>query len=127
MSNKTAITSDKLSPPVGPFSPALRSGEYIYFSGHVGQDPLTGRLVLGGVEPETEQIFANLTLLLAAANKAFSDVVRVGVFLTDISSFSTMNDIYAKYFTQPYPARTTVGVAALPLGASVEIEFIVQA
>ena len=126
MSNKTAITSNELSPPVGPFSPALRSGEYIFFSGQVGQHPSTGRLVSGGVEPETEQIFANLALLLAAADKMFSDVVRVGVFLTDISSFSTMNGIYAKYFTQPYPARTTVGVAALPLGASVEIEIIVR-
>ena len=127
MSNKTAITSNKLSPPVGPFSPALRDGEYIFFSGQVGQDPSTGRLVSGGVEPETEQIFANLTLLLAAADKTFSDVVRVGVFLTDISSFSTMNGIYAKYFAQPYPARTTVGVAALPLGASVEVDIIVRA
>lgn len=127
MSNKTVITSDKLSPPVGPFSPALRYGELIFFSGQVGQDPATGQLVSGGVERETEQVLSNIAQLLAAANKTFADVLRVGVFLTDMGSFSVMNGIYAKHFVKPYPARTTVCVAALPLGASVEIEVVVRA
>lgn len=127
MTTKQAIFSDKLAPPVGPFSPAVRAGDFIFFSGQVAQDPASGKLVAGGVEREGEQIFANLSALLEAAGKSFSDVVRVGVFLTDMNSFAAVNTIYAKNFAQPFPARTTVGVATLPLGASVEIELLVKA
>jgi len=121
-----AIPSDSLSPPVGPFSPALRSAGLIFFSGQVGQDPATGKLVEGGIEAEARQIFRNLKALLDAAGKSFGDVVRAGVFLTDIGDFAAVNAIYAEHFALPYPARTTVGVAALPLGARVEIELLVQ-
>ena len=121
-----AIRSDSLSPPVGPFSPAVRSTGLIFFSGQVGQDPATGKLVEGGVEAEARQIFRNLKALLDAAGKSFGDVVRAGVFLTDIGDFAAVNAIYAEHFALPYPARTTVGVAALPLGARVEIELLVQ-
>ena len=124
---KTVISSPKLSPPVGPFSQAIRTGGFIFFSGQVGQDPATGKLVEGGVVAETEQIFQNLAALLEDANKTFSDVVRVGVFLTNLGDYATVNGIYAKHFERPFPARTAIGAAALPLGACVEIELIAKA
>lgn len=124
---KTAMTSDKLAPSVGPFSQAIRAGEYIYLSGQVGQDPATGKLVEGGVMAETERVFQNLAAVLAAAGKGFDDVVRVGVYLTSMSDFATMNGVYAKHFAEPYPARTTIAVIALPLGAHVEIDLTVKA
>ena len=76
---------------------------------------------------ETERVLQNLSAVLKAAGKSFDDVVRAGVFLTSMSDFATMNGIYAKYFSQPFPARTTIGVAALPLGACVEIDLVVKA
>ena len=121
-----AIISEQLPPPVGPFSPAIRSGGFIFFSGQVGVDPTSGKLVEGGVEAEARQIFANLGVLFGAAGKSFADVARVGVFLTDIGDFAAVNAIYGAAFEQPYPARTTVGVAALPLGAHIEIELLVK-
>jgi 2-iminobutanoate/2-iminopropanoate deaminase len=123
---KQAVVSDKLAPSAGPFSAAVRSNGFIYFSGQIGQDPATGKLVDGGVPEQTERILANLALVLEAAGKSFTDVVRSGVYLTDIASFTSMNAVYAKHFSQPYPARTTIGVAALPLGAVVEIDLVVQ-
>ena len=120
------IGSDKLAPPVGPFSPAIRSGDFIFFSGQVGQDPATGKLVDGGVEAEARQLFRNLAALLDAADKSFGDVVKANVFLTRIEDFAALNAIYGEQFEAPFPARTTVAVAALPLGASVEIELLVQ-
>jgi 2-iminobutanoate/2-iminopropanoate deaminase len=120
-----AIFSDKLPKTAGPFSPAVRSGEFIYVSGQIGQDPMSGRLVDGGIERQTEQAFANLSAVLAASGKSLADVVRAGVYLTDMRDFATMNAIYARHFAEPYPARTTVGVAALPLGAAMEIDVVV--
>lgn len=125
--SKTAITSPELSPPVGPFSQAAKAGDLIYFSGQVGQDPATGKVVEGGIEAETERVFQNLAALLKAAGRGFDDVVRAGVYLTSIGDFAAMNRIYARHFSQPYPARTTIGVAALPLGACVEIDLVVKA
>ena len=121
-----AIRSDKLSPPVGPFSPAVRANGFLLFSGQVGQDPATGKLVEGGAEAEARQLFANLETLLDAAGRTFGDVVKASVFLTDIGEFAAVNAIYAEYFDAPYPARTTIGVAALPLGARIEIELLVR-
>ena len=120
-----AISSDALPPPVGPFSPAVRSGDFIFFSGQVGVDPATGKLVEGGVEAEARQLFRNLATLLEAAGKSFGDVVRAGVFLTDIGDFAAVNAIYAEALERPFPARPTVAVAALPLGARIEIELLV--
>ena len=125
--SKTAITSPKLSPPVGPFSQAIKVDGLIYFSGQVGQDPATGKVVEGGIEAETERVFQNLAALLKAAGRDFDDVVRAGVYLTNIGDFAAMNGIYARHFCQPFPARTTIGTAALPLGACVEIDLVVKA
>jgi len=121
-----AVRSDRLSPPVGPFSPAIRSGDFLFFSGQVGQDPATGKLVDGGVEAEARQLFRNLGTLLEAAGRSFSDVVKANLFLTRIEDFAAINALYAEQFEPPFPARTTVAVAALPLGAAIEIELIVR-
>jgi 2-iminobutanoate/2-iminopropanoate deaminase len=121
-----AIKSDKLAPPVGPFSQAVSTGDLVFLSGQVGLTA-DGKLVDGGVEREAQQVFANIAAVLEAAGKSFADVVRVGVFLTDMADFAALNAIYARHFAQPYPARTTVAVAALPLGAKVEIDMVVKA
>ena len=92
----------------------------------MGQDPATGKLVAGGVIAETEQVFKNLGAVLEAAGKSFDNVVRAGVFLTSMGDFAAMNGVYAKQFSQPFPARTTIAVAGLPLGASVEIDLVVK-
>src|SRR5215831_1609476 len=121
------ITSDRLAKPAGPFSPAVRDGDRVYTSGQIAQDPATGKVVEGGVVAQTEQIFRNLEALLSAANKSLAHVVKVNVYLTDMRDFAAMNEVYARHFAAPYPARTTIGVAALPLGAVVEIEMIAGA
>ena len=124
--NKIAITSPELTPPVGPFSQAVKVDGFIYFSGQVGQDPTTGRLVTGGISAEAERVFQNLSAVLKAAGKGFEDVVRAGVYLTNMSDYVVFNGIYAKHFDPPFPARTAIGVAALPLGACVEIDLVVK-
>ncbi|SRR5579871_1509701 len=124
--SKTAVTSPELAPPVGPFSQAIQVDGFLYLSGQVGQDPATGKLVTGGVVAETEQVLSNIKAVLKAAGKSLDDVVRAGVFLTRMEDFQAMNGVYAKNFRQPFPARTAIGVAALPLGASVEIDVIVK-
>ena len=125
--NKTALISPELAPPAGPFSHAIEVGGFLYFSGQVGQDPATGKVVEGGIVAETERVFRNLSAVLKAAGKSFDDVARAGVYLTSMSDFVALNGIYAKYFSPPFPARTTIAVAALPLGACVEIDLVVKA
>ncbi|HET7464189.1 MAG TPA: Rid family detoxifying hydrolase [Longimicrobium sp.] len=123
---RDAITSDKLPPSPGPFSVGVRAGELIFLSGQVGTDPHTDALVHGGVAEQTEQAIHNLAAVLEAAGRTLDDVVRVGVYLTDIGNFAAMNEVYAHHFSAPYPARTTIGVAALPLGALVEIDLVAR-
>ncbi len=125
--SKTAITSPELAPPAGPFSQAVKIDGFLFFSGQVGQDPATGKVVEGGIVPEAERVFQNLSSVLKAAGRSFDDVVRAGVYLTDMTEFVAMNGVYAKHFHQPFPARTTIAVAALPLGACVEIDLVVKA
>ena len=125
--SKTTITSPEIAPPVGPFSQAVEAGGFIYFSGQVGQDPTTGKLVAGGIAAETERVFQNFAAVLKAAGKSFDDVVRAGVYLTSIGDYVVLNGVYARHFSQPFPARTVIGVAALPLGACVEMDLVVKA
>ena len=125
--SKTAITSPELTPPVGPFSQAIEVGGFLFLSGQVGQDPATGKVVEGGIVAETERILQNLSAVLKAAGKSFDDVVRAGVYLTSMSDYVALNGIYAKHFGQPFPARTVIAVAALPLGACVEMDLVVKA
>lgn len=123
---KGVITTGKIAAPVGPFSPAVVSDGLLYLSGQVAQDPASGRLITGDTAQQTEQILRNAGAVLKAAGKDFADVLKVGVFLTEMGDFQAMNAVYGKYFEAPYPARTTVGVAALPLGARVEMDFIAR-
>ena len=121
---KQPVVTDKIAKPIGPFSPAIVDNGRVYSSGQVAQDPKTGKLIDGGVAAQTAQAINNIEAVLAAAGKSLSDVVKVNVYLTDMKSFPEMNGVYAECFQAPYPARTTVAVVALPLGAAVEIEVI---
>jgi 2-iminobutanoate/2-iminopropanoate deaminase len=123
--SREAITLDPNAEPVGPFSAAVRSAGFLFVSGHVAEDPATGALLDGDAAAQATQIFANLGALLQAAGRSFDDVVRVGVYLTDMGDYGAVNEVYAQYFRQPYPARTAITVAALPLGARVEIDAVV--
>ena len=123
---KHAISPKDSGPPVGPFSLAIQADALLFLSGQVGTLPNSKRLVEGGIEPQTAQVLKNLQRILEAAGKSFADVVRVGVYLTSMDDFAAMNRLYATYFPEPYPARTTIAVAALPLGACVEIDMVVQ-
>ena len=121
---RNEIVTNEIAQPVGPFSAAVTTGQFLYLSGQVAQDPSSGKLVAGGVAEQTEQIFKNVAAILRAAGKDLSHVVKVTVFLTDIAEFAKINEIYAKHFDRPYPARTTIAVVALPLGAQVEFDMI---
>lgn len=121
--SKTVINADKAPAAVGPYSHANAAGDTIYISGQLGLDPETGVLA-EGVEAQAETGFNNLKTILAEAGISFENVVKTTVFLTDMNDFAAVNDIYAKYFTGDYPARSCVQVAALPKGASFEIEAI---
>lgn len=107
-----------------PYSTAILVGSTLYVSGQVPLDPKTGKLVEGGIKEQSEQVFANLKDALAKAGLSLSNVVKATVFMADLSEFGAMNEIYAKHMPSPYPARSTVQVAALPLAAKVEIEVI---
>jgi 2-iminobutanoate/2-iminopropanoate deaminase len=124
---RDGINSPALTSPVGPFSHAVKFEGVIYLSGQVAQDPGTGQLLEGDAGVQTEQIFKNLQLLLKDLGRDFANVLKVNVYLTSMSDFELMNSIYSRHFTAPYPARTTVAVAALPLGARVEMELVVAA
>jgi 2-iminobutanoate/2-iminopropanoate deaminase len=123
---RETITSPNIPTPVAPFSPAVRAGEFVYLSGQVGQDPGTGLLVRGGISAQVDQTLRNLQAVLEAAGKSFGDVIQVRVFLADMGDFAAMNEVYARHFEAPYPARTTVAVAGLPLGAAVEIDMVAR-
>ena len=109
---------------VGPYSHAVEANGLVFLSGQTPIDSNTGKLVEGGIAKQTEQCFKNLFNVLKAAGLTPDEVVKVTVFLTDMADFSEMNAVYSNQFAPPYPARSTIGVAALPLGARVEIEMI---
>ena len=111
---------------VGPYSHAVDAGELVFLSGQTPVDPATGKLVAGSVGEHTQRCFDNLFSVLAAANLGPEEVVNVQVYLTDMNDFSAMNEVYARQFAKPYPARTTIGVASLPLGARVEIGLVAR-
>lgn len=111
---------------VGPYSHAVEAGEVVYLSGQTPIDSQTGKLVEGDIVAQTEQCFKNLFNVLTASGLTPDNVVKVNVFLTDMGDFASMNAVYLKQFEAPYPARTTIGVAALPLSARIEIEMIAR-
>ena len=107
---------------LGPYSQAVRAGNTVYLSGQIPLDPATGELVSGGFEAQVHQSFRNLKAVVEAAGGHLGQVVRLGLFLTDLAQFATVNTITAEYFQAPYPARSTIQVAALPKGAPFEVE-----
>lgn len=116
------IPTPSALPIAGPYSPAVRAGDWIVLSGQLGLEPSTGRLVDGGVGPEARQALANTAAVLRDCGASWSDVAKVGIFLTDLASFPVVNAAYEEALGGHRPARTTVGVSALPAGAHVEIE-----
>lgn len=121
---REAITSAKIAPAVGPFSAGMLAQPQVFLSGQVGQDPATGSLVEGGVVAQARQAFTNIMSVLDDVGRTAADVVRVGVYLTDMSDFAEVNKVYSEFFRAPYPARTAIAVAALPLGALVEADVM---
>jgi 2-iminobutanoate/2-iminopropanoate deaminase len=118
------INSDQAPKAIGPYSQAIRAGNIIYTSGQIALDPNTGALVEGDFSAQVHRVFANLKAVLAASGATFSNVVKATVYLTDLANFITLNEIYASYFGDTKPARTTVGVSQLPKGGLVEIDLI---
>ena len=121
---KQAISSPDAPKAIGPYSQAVRSGQWLFVSGQVPLDPATGTIVEGDIAAQTHRVFANLAAVLKAGGRSFADVVKTTVFLADMNDFTVVNDVYGTYFTQPYPARATVEVARLPKDARVEIDLI---
>jgi 2-iminobutanoate/2-iminopropanoate deaminase len=119
-----AILTNDAPAPIGPYSQAIRVGSFLFCSGQIPIDPATGKLIEGDVAAQTRQIMKNIAAVLQAAGATFENVVKTTIYLVDMSDFATVNPIYGERFGKTPPARSTVAVAALPLGARVEIEVI---
>jgi len=126
MANKQIIQTPDAPAAIGTYSQAVRVGETVYLSGQIGLDPTTMQMV-EGIEAQVHRVFRNLRAVAIAADSSFDDLVKLNVYLTDLSHFAKVNEIMAEYFRQPYPARAAVGVAALPRGALVEIDGVLVA
>jgi 2-iminobutanoate/2-iminopropanoate deaminase len=124
MPKKTIIKPAKAAPAVGPYNHAVRVGDLLFCSGQIPLDPASGTLVAGDIKAQAERVLENIKVILEDQRLSFANVVKSTVFLTSMADFAGMNEVYARYFTTDYPARSTVQVAALPKGASVEIEVI---
>jgi 2-iminobutanoate/2-iminopropanoate deaminase len=123
---RRAISTAGAPGAVGPYSQGIVAGSLLFTAGQAALDPVSGALVEGGIEPETERVMANLTAVLDAAGCGWDDVLKSTIFLVDMGDFATVNGIYGRFVSDPPPARSTVGVAALPKGARVEIEVIAR-
>ena len=121
------VATDDAPKAIGPYSQGIKANGFVYTSGQIPLDPATGDLVGGSFEDQVHRVFANLKAILAAAGTDFSRVVKATVYVTDLGNFGTLNSIYASYFGDHKPARTTVEVPALPKGATVEIDLIALA
>jgi reactive intermediate/imine deaminase len=118
------IHSDRAPAAIGPYSQATRAGDTVYFSGQVPIDPATGELVGGDIAAQARRAFDNLKAVCEAAGGSFDDIVRVGLYLTDLGQFAQVNAVMAEYFQAPYPARSTIEVSALPRGAAFEVDAV---
>lgn len=121
---RAVVTAADGLPPIGPYSPGLRVGNLLFLSGQVPLDPASGELVAGDIRAQTRRVLDNVRDLLAAAGADFSKVAKTTVFLTDLNDFAALNEVYATYFAEPYPARSTVQVVRLPRDVRVEIEVV---
>jgi reactive intermediate/imine deaminase len=124
MSN--SIHTERAPKAIGTYSQAVRAGDTVYISGQIPLDPASGTLVSGDIEAEIRRVFENIKAIAEAAGGTLAHVVKLSVFLTDMTHFPKVNEVMATYFAMPYPARAAVGVAALPRGARVEIECILS-
>jgi 2-iminobutanoate/2-iminopropanoate deaminase len=124
MSNKTIIKPAKAVAAVGPYNHAVRVGDLLFCAGQIPLDPATGALVAGDIKAQTERVLENVKAILDDQKLTFANVVKSTVFMTNLADFAAMNEVYAKYFTADFPARSTVQVAALPRAAQVEIEVV---
>src|SRR5690606_30396932 len=123
---KEIIKSEAAPNPIGPYSHAVKAGNFIFLSGQVGVNPSTGELIKDDIKKEATQVMENLKSVLQAANADFSKVVKTSIFLSDMSLFADVNEVYGSYFQGNYPARETVAVKTLPRNANVEISMIVM-
>ncbi len=121
---KELVTAAGAPAAIGPYSPAVKVGNMLFLSGSIPLDPATGQLVEGGIKEQSTRVMENIKGLLAAAGADFNHVVRTTVFMIDLGEFAAMNEVYASYFSAPYPARSTVQVARLPKEVRVEIDVI---
>lgn len=121
---RTPIHTDHAPAAIGPYSQATRSGNTVYFSGQIPLDPATGEVVEGGIAAQTRRAFDNLKAVAEAAGGSMDDIVRVGLYLTDLSQFGEVNTVMAEYFAAPYPARSTIEVSALPKGVAFEVDAV---
>jgi len=122
--NRQIIHSDRAPKAIGPYSQAVRVNDTVYLSGQIPLDPATGELVEGGFEAQARRVFENLKAVAAAAGLSLRHAARVTIYLTDLGQFPIANSVMAEYFHEPYPARVTIGVAALPRGAQVEVDCV---
>jgi reactive intermediate/imine deaminase len=121
---KTSVSTPRAPAAIGPYSQAIRAGDLLFVSGQIPLDPATGQLVQGDVTAQTERVLENLDAVLDAAGCKASDVVRTTIYLVDLTHFAAVNEVYGRFFSAPYPARSTVQVAALPRSAAVEIDAV---
>lgn len=122
--SRTIIATEKAPKAIGPYSQAVQVGNTIYTSGQIPLDPATGEMISGDITAQARRVFENLRAVIEAAGASFDDVARVGIYLTDLGNFAAVNAVMAEYFREPYPARSTIGVASLPRGAQVEIDLV---
>ena len=118
------VTAAGAAKAIGPYSPALKVGNMLFLSGSIPLDPVSGQIVAGDITAQTRRVMDNITALLEAGGADFSNVVRTTVFMVDLGEFAAMNEVYASYFSAPYPARSTVQVVKLPKDVRVEIDVI---
>jgi reactive intermediate/imine deaminase len=124
--SRTIISTPDAPQAIGTYSQAVKCGNTVYVSGQIPLNPKTGELVTGDMDPQIHRVFENLKAIINAAGGDFSHVAKLNVFLTDLSHFALVNKIMSEYFQQPYPARAAIGVAALPKGAQVEMDCVVE-
>ncbi|HTD99394.1 MAG TPA: RidA family protein [Mucilaginibacter sp.] len=121
---KTVINTTNAPAPIGPYSQAVTAGNFVFVSGQIPLDPATGQIISGDVKAETKLVMENIKAILTEAGLTFSSIVKTSIFLTDMQSFAQVNEVYGTYFTEQFPARETIQVAALPKGVNVEISVI---
>ena len=122
--SRSIVATDHAPAAIGPYSQAVRAGNTVYFSGQIPLDPGTGALVEGDITAQTRRVFDNLTAVAAAAGGSLAQIVRVGIYVTDLTNFAAVNAVMAEYFQQPYPARSTIEVSGLPKAAQVEVDAV---